>query len=104
VKVSDIHACTQELICGGGVKISLITLGPLQCLIPIEMEHGGECIHKRSTKEINNTMFPPCLILDVEMELLQVCGPLLVEVVLQHPFCLYELQRLVIKVGDCLLS
>jgi hypothetical protein len=35
-----------------------------------------------------------CLILDVEMELLQVGGPL--------PMCLYELQRLVISVYDLL--
>ena len=38
--------------------------------------------------------------LDVEMELLQVGGPLLMAVVLQFPMCLYELQRLVISVYD----
>jgi hypothetical protein len=41
-----------------------------------------------------------CLILDVEMELLQVGGPLLMAVILQFPLCLYELQRLVISVYD----
>jgi hypothetical protein len=46
----------------------------------------------------------PYLILDVEMELLQVCVPLLMEVVMQLPLCLYELHRLVISVDDCLLS
>ena len=64
------------------------------------MEHGGECIHGRSTEAINNTIFSPCLILDVDMELLQVGGPLLMVVVLQFPLCLYELHRLVISVYD----
>jgi hypothetical protein len=45
----------------------------------------------------------PCLIFDVDMELLQVCGPLLMEVILQFSLCLHELQRLVISVDDCLL-
>ena len=41
-----------------------------------------------------------CLILDVEMELLQVDAPLLMVIVLQFPLCRYELQRLVINVYD----
>jgi hypothetical protein len=45
----------------------------------------------------------PCLIFDVDMELLQVCGPLLMVVILQFSLCLHELQRLVISVDDCLL-
>jgi hypothetical protein len=45
----------------------------------------------------------PCLILDVEMELLQVCGPLMMVVILQFSLCLHELQRLMISVDDCLL-
>ena len=49
-------------------------------------------------------MCAPCLILDVDMELLQVGGPLLMEVILQFPLCLYELQRLVINVYDHLFS
>ena len=53
---------------------------------------------------MNDMIFVPCLILDVEMELLQVGGPLLMEVVLQLLLCLYELQRLLISVDDCLIS
>ena len=45
-----------------------------------------------------------CLILDVQMEILQVGGPLLMVVVLQFPMCLYELQRPVINVYDHLFS
>jgi hypothetical protein len=45
----------------------------------------------------------PCIILDVEMELLQACGTLLMEVILQFSLCLNELQRLMISVDDCFL-
>jgi hypothetical protein len=44
-----------------------------------------------------------CFILDVEVELLQVCGPLLMAVILQFSLCLHELQWLMISVDDCLL-
>jgi hypothetical protein len=66
------------------------------------MEHSGECRHKRPTEAVINMIGDTCLILDVEMELLQVGGPLLMAVILQFPMCLYELQRLVISVYDCL--
>jgi hypothetical protein len=44
-----------------------------------------------------------CLILDVEMELVQVCGPLLMAIIQQFSLCLHELQRLMIGVDDSLL-
>jgi hypothetical protein len=44
-----------------------------------------------------------CLILDVYMELLQVCGPLLMVVIMQFSLCLHELQRLMISVDECVL-
>jgi hypothetical protein len=104
VKIGDIHTCTEELIGGEEVMILLINLGPLRCLMPIGIENDGECSHERSTKKVSDTICAPYLILDVEMELLQVCGPLLMAFILQLPLCLYELQRLVISVDDCILS
>jgi hypothetical protein len=105
VKIGDIRTCTQEMIGGGGeVKIALIKLGPLICLMPTRIEHSGECSHEISTKAVNDTICSTCLILDVEMELFQVCGPLFMMVVLQLPLCMYEIHRLVISVDDCLLS
>jgi hypothetical protein len=44
-----------------------------------------------------------CFIVDVEEELLQVCGPLLMAVIMQFSLCLHELQWLMISVDDCLL-
>jgi hypothetical protein len=51
----------------------------------------------------NDAFGAPCLILDVEMELLQVCGPLMMAIILQFSLCLHELQRLMISVDGCLL-
>ena len=45
----------------------------------------------------------PSIILNVEMELLQVCGPLMMVVILQFSLCLHELQRIMTSVDDCLL-
>jgi hypothetical protein len=70
VKISDIHTCTQELIGGGEVRISLINLGPFMCLMPIGMDHGGEGSHRRSTEAVSDMISAPCFILDAEMELL----------------------------------
>jgi hypothetical protein len=70
VKISDIHACTQEMIGGGEVRISLIKLGSFICLMSIGMDHGGEGSHRRSTEAVSDTIFSPYFILDVEMELL----------------------------------
>jgi hypothetical protein len=47
-----------------------------------EMEHNGDGSHRRPTEEVSDTIGDTCLILDVDMELLQVGGPLLMVVVL----------------------
>jgi hypothetical protein len=88
MKIGDIHACTQELIGGGEVRILLIKLGPLRCLMPIGMEHNDECIHTRSIEAVNDMIYTPYLILEVDMKLLQICGPLMMTVVLELPLCL----------------
>jgi hypothetical protein len=47
-------------------------------------------------------VFASCFIIYVEVELLQVCGPLLMAVILQFSLCLHELQWLMISVDGCL--
>jgi hypothetical protein len=44
-----------------------------------------------------------CLILDVEVELLKVFGPLMMATILQFALCMHELQHLMISVDACLL-
>jgi hypothetical protein len=65
--------------------------------------HRGECHDWRSAKAINDAIGASCFILDIEVELLQVCGPLLMAIILQFSLCLHELQWLMISVDDCLL-
>jgi hypothetical protein len=55
------------------------------------------------TKTINDIIGASCLILDVDMELLQVCGPLLMLIIMKFSLCLHELQQLIIGVDGCLL-
>ena len=43
------------------------------------------------------------LILDIEMKLLQVCGPIFILVIPQFSLCLHELRRLLISVDDHLI-
>jgi hypothetical protein len=57
-----------------------------------------------SNEVVSDMICAPYIIFDVEMELLHVRGPLLMAFFLQLPLCLYEFQRLVINVDDCLLS
>jgi hypothetical protein len=91
VRNSDSGTYTQELICGGEVWILLVNLGPLRCFMSTGMEHSCECSHRRWNEEISDRIGDTYLILDIEMELLQVGGTLLMSVVLQFPLCFYEL-------------
>ena len=52
---------------------------------------------------ISNSVGTSYFILDVEVELLQVCRPLLMVVILKFSLCLHELQWLMISVDDFLL-
>jgi hypothetical protein len=52
---------------------------------------------------ISDAIGASSFILDAEVELLQVCGPLLMVVILKFSLCLHELQWLMIHVDDCLL-
>ena len=46
------------------------------------------------------TLSATLLILDIQMELLQVCGPLLMVIILQFPLGVYELKGSVVCVDD----
>jgi hypothetical protein len=51
----------------------------------------------------SSTVGDSYFILDVEVELLQVCGPLLMVVILSFSLCVHEIYWLMISVDDCLL-
>jgi hypothetical protein len=103
IGIGDNCVCTQHLVCVGDVKIYLIEVGPSGGLVAERIEHCGECRNWRLAKEFNDLVGTSYFILDVEMELFQICGPLMMVVILQFSLCLHELQRLMISVDDCLL-
>jgi hypothetical protein len=52
-------------------------------------------------KEISDAVGDSCLILDVEMDLLRVCSPILMVVILQFSLCMHEPHWIMISVDDC---
>ena len=71
--------------------------------MPTRVENGGECHDFWSAEAFCNIIGDTLLVLDVKMKLLQICGPIFMEIVLQLPLCLYELQGSVVSVDDCFL-
>jgi hypothetical protein len=105
LKMEIIDNCvfTQHLVGGGEVRVYLRELGPSRCLMVARVYHCGECRDWQSTEAINDVIGASYFILDVKVELLQVCGPLLIVIILQFSLCLHELQWLMISVDGCLL-
>jgi hypothetical protein len=103
MEIIDNCVCTQHLVGGGEVRVYLIELGPSRCLMDARVYHRGECCDRRSVEAISDVIGTSCFILDVEVELLQVCGPLFMAVILQFSLCLHELHCLIISVDDCIL-
>jgi hypothetical protein len=93
LKIEIIDNCvyTQHLVGGGEVQFYLIELGPSIGLMVVRVKHYGECRDWRSSEAISDMVGASYFILDVEVELLQVCGPLLMAVILQFSLCLHEL-------------
>jgi hypothetical protein len=68
--------------------------------VPARVEHGGYRHDWQSDEEVCNIIGATLLLLDVQMKLLHICGPLLMVIILQLPLCLYELQGSVVYVDD----
>jgi hypothetical protein len=68
------------------------------------VKNCGECGHRWSTEAISDMVGAALLIFYVQVKLLQVCGPLLVAVILQFPLCLHKLQGLVVSVNNHLFA
>ena len=72
--------------------------------MPSRVEHTGYHDNRWSAEAVYNIIGVSLLVLDVQMKLSQICGPLLMAIVMQLPLCLYELYGLVIYVDDRFLS
>ena len=81
----------KHLISVGEVRICLIEVGPSKGLVATRIERCGECHDWRSVKAIKDSVGTSCFILDVEVELLQIYGPLLMAVIMQFALDLHEL-------------
>jgi hypothetical protein len=92
MEIGDNCVCAQHLVSVGKVNICLIEVGPSRVLMATIIIHWGECRDWRSIEAINDSVGTSCFILDVEVELLQIYGPLLMEVIFQFALCLHELQ------------
>jgi hypothetical protein len=82
MKISNNCICVQHFVGGGKVWVYLIELGPSGGLISAIFYHRGECRDWWSAEAINDVVGASYFILDVEVELLQVCGPLLMAIIL----------------------
>ena len=80
------------LCCIVALNLDHIGKWPIKSLVPIGVENGGERHDWWSDETIYNIIGATLLVLDVQMKLLQICGPLLMAIILQLPLCLYELQ------------
>jgi hypothetical protein len=83
MEISENCFCAQHLVGVGKFKIYLIEVGPSGAIMATRINHCGECCELSSSKEINESIGNSCFILDVEVVLLQICGPLMMAVILQ---------------------
>jgi hypothetical protein len=92
MEIGDSCVCSQHLVGVGEVMICLIEVGPSGGLMVVRIKHCVEFCDWRSADAINDSVGTSCFILDVEVELMQICGPLLMVVILQFSSCLHEFQ------------
>ena len=72
-------------------------------LLTTRVENSSQCCNWGSVEVVCNKIGATLFIFNVQVELLQICRPLLMVIALQLPLCLYKLKRLVINVDDYLL-
>ena len=62
--------------------VTLIEKQPIRSLVPTRVEHDGERHDRWLAEVVCNIIGATLLVLDVQMKLLQICGPLLMVIVL----------------------
>ena len=102
-KFWNLHTLQQCLLCVAEFRIALVEKRPIRSLMPTRVENGSYGHDQWLVEAVCNIIGATFLVLDVQMKLLQICGPLLMEIILQLPLCLYGLQGPVVCVDDCFL-
>jgi hypothetical protein len=100
VKIWNSITLQECLVCVAKIWIALVDKRPIRSLVSTRVQHGGYRHNRWSAEAVYNIIGVCLLVLDVQMKLLQICGPLLMAIILQLPLCLYELQGLVVCLGD----
>ena len=85
MKIWNSVTLQEHLVCVVELWITLIEKRPIRTLVPTIVEHGGYRHDRWSAKEVCNIIGASLLVLDVQMKLLQICGPLIMVIVLQLP-------------------
>jgi hypothetical protein len=85
------------------IWIALVEKRPIRSLVPTRVEHGGYQHDRWLVEAVCNIIGVALIVLDIQMKLLHICGPLPMVIILQLPLCLYELQGSVVCVDDCFL-
>ena len=67
------------------------------------VENSSQCRNWGPDEVVCNIIGAALFVFNVQVELLHICTPLLMAIVLQLPLCLYKLKRSVISVDDRLL-
>ena len=80
-EILDLAYPQECLVCVAEFWIALVEKRPIKIHVPTRVEHGG--YDRWSAEAICNIIGAALLVLDVQMELLQVCGPFMMVIVLQ---------------------
>ena len=103
MKIRNLSAFQEPLVCVSEFWITLEKMRPPRNLVSIRVENSGQCHDQRLTEVIRNIIGVSFLVLNVKMELFQICGPFLMAIVLQLSLCLYEWQGSMVYVDECFL-
>ena len=72
----------ERLVCVAEFWIALVEKRPIRSLMPTRVEHGGYHHDRWSAEVVCNINRASLIVLGVLMKLFQICGPLLMVIVL----------------------
>ena len=100
VEIRNFFTIYQHLVCEGEIWIIFVQLRPSKGLMATRVENNSQCCNWGLTKAVCNMIGAALFVFNFQVELLQICRPLLMVIILQLPLCLYKLNRQVIYVHN----
>jgi len=71
--------------------------------VATRVENSSQCCNWGPVELVCNMIGAAPFVFNVQVELSQICRPLLIAIILQLPLCLYKLKRSMVSVDDRLL-